>query len=71
MDDTVRRKILQVAHDCTVGAGYPGACGSMALAHLQGHLGRPVENEEEELFRSAWNLCVSQITGVKAAPDGV
>lgn len=65
MEDAIRRKILQVAHDCTVGAKYPGACGFAALVHLQGHLGRKVEPEEEELFRSAWEVCVEQLSGAK------
>ena len=71
MDDSIRQKIIAVATDCTIGADYPGECGTMALRHLSGHLGRPVETEEEELFRETWALCVSRMGGAKADPEGV
>lgn len=71
MDDSVRQKIIEVATAATIGMGYPGECGTMALRHLSGHLGRPVELEEEELFRETWTLCVSRMGGAKADPEGV
>lgn len=69
MEDSVRQKIIDVATTCTIGMGYPGECGAMAIWYLQGYLGRTAEPEEVELFKETWSFCVSQMVAAKSAKD--
>ena len=70
MDDTVRQKIVKTARFCTVEMGYPGVLGTSATRHVEGVIGRALDEEEFALLRAEWEKNLLEM-GVKPRPPEV